>query len=249
MNGRAEAGVKSLKRMMKGNIGPKGSLHTDNIAKALLQYRNTPLRDINKSPAELALGRELRDTLPLPQKRYEINPHWAQMIRDRERSMSQRNDKIKQNYDQHAKPLSELSKGDDVLCQNMRSKKWDRSGVIMEVGKFRQYTVKMDGSGRLSHRNRRHLQKIQKTVPVIPRVPPEPITNADNDTPIEDLDNNIPLQYFHNYTQEQSFATDTPPTRTDNTTSSTSADNNPVLRRSRRTHREPNRYCDESCSR
>ena len=76
-NGRAEAGVKSLKRMMKGNIGPKGSLHTDNIAKALLQYRNTPLRDINKSPAELALGRELRDTLPLPQKRYEINPHWA----------------------------------------------------------------------------------------------------------------------------------------------------------------------------
>ena len=247
-NGRAEAGVKSLKRMMQGNIGPKGSLHTDNIAKALLQYRNTPLRDINKSPAELALGRELRDTLPLPQKRYEINPHWARMIRDRERSMSQRNDEMKQKYDEHAKPLSELSKGDKVLCQNTRSKKWDRSGVIMEVGKFRQYTVKMDGSGRLSHRNRRHLQKIQKTIPVIPHVPSAPNTNANNDTPIEDTGNNVP-QYFHNNTQEQSVTTDTPITCIDNTTSPASAEDNLVLRRSRRTHREPNRYCDESCKR
>ena len=162
--------------------------------------------------------------------------------------MSQRNDEMKQKYDEHAKPLSELSKGDKVLCQNTRSKKWDRSGVIMEVGKFRQYTVKMDGSGRLSHRNRRHLQKIQKTIPVIPHVPSAPNTNANTDTPIEDTGNNVP-QYFHNDTQEQSVTTDTPTTCIDNTTSPASAEDNLVLRRSRRTHREPNRYCDESCKR
>ena len=122
-NGRAEAGVKSLKRIMKGNTGPKGSLHTDNIAKALLQYRNTPLQGVNRSPAELALGRELRDTLPLPKKRYEINPHWAQVIKQREHSMFQQNNQtIKANYDKHTKPLSELSRGDPILCQNTRSK-------------------------------------------------------------------------------------------------------------------------------
>ena len=77
-NGRAEAGVKSLKRLLMGNTGSKGSINTDSIAQALLQYRNTPLRGIEKSPAELALGRQLRDTIPLPRNRYRVSPEWAQ---------------------------------------------------------------------------------------------------------------------------------------------------------------------------
>ena len=39
-NGRAEAGVKSLKRLLADNTGPRGSINNDNIARALLQYRN-----------------------------------------------------------------------------------------------------------------------------------------------------------------------------------------------------------------
>ena len=34
-------------------------------------------------------------------------------------------------------------KGDNVLCQNVRTKKWDRPGVIVEVGDYHQYLVKM----------------------------------------------------------------------------------------------------------
>ena len=45
-NGRAEAGVKSLKRLLRGNTGPGGGISTDNVAKGLLQYRNTPFRGI-----------------------------------------------------------------------------------------------------------------------------------------------------------------------------------------------------------
>ena len=34
----------------------------------LLQYRNTPLQGISKSPAELAFDRRLQDTFPLPRE-------------------------------------------------------------------------------------------------------------------------------------------------------------------------------------
>ena len=181
-NVRAEAGVKSLKWIMRGNTGPKGSLHTDNMARALLQYGNTPLRHVNKSPAELAIGRELGDTLPLPMKPYQINPHWAQVIMEHERSMSVQNEKEKFKYD--VRSLSELCKGDQVLCQNTGSKKWDRSGIIVEVGKYKQYTIKMDGSGCLSLRNQQHLQKIGCNTPHLPPIlplmftPSIPLTNV-----------------------------------------------------------------------
>ncbi|KAK4313454.1 hypothetical protein Pmani_015211 [Petrolisthes manimaculis] len=53
-NGRAEAAVKSAKRVLRGNIGADGNLDTDKATLALMQYHNMPLRDINKSPAQLA---------------------------------------------------------------------------------------------------------------------------------------------------------------------------------------------------
>jgi hypothetical protein len=159
-NGRAEAGVKSMKRLLRGNQGRKGTLNTDELAAALLQYRNTPLREVNKSPAQLALGREMRDTIPLPRERYRVNKNWLDHLKTREETMSLSNEVRKREYDISSRDLKALAVGDKVLCQNTRSNKWDRSGSIVEVGKFRQYQVIMDGSGRISTRNRRHLQKI-----------------------------------------------------------------------------------------
>ena len=165
-NGRAEAGVKSLKHLLRGNTGHKGSINTDAVARALLQYRNTPLRGVEKSPAELALGRQLRDTLPLPRDRYKISDHWAHNLRCRERDMSSTNQSIKTKYDTQSRQLKPLVVGDEVRCQNVRTKKWDRTGVVLEVKGHRQYTIRMDGSGRMSLRNRRHLQKV--TTPEVP---------------------------------------------------------------------------------
>ena len=167
-NGRAEVGVKSMKRLLRGSTGRKGAIDTDKVAQALLQYRNTPLRGINKSPAELALGRSLRDTVPLPQQHYKIDTHWAQHLREREKVLSVSNELTKSKYDVQAREKETLVKGHNVLCQNVRTKKWDRSGVIVEVGDYRQYLVKMDGSGRISLRNRRHLQKLAPTGPNMP---------------------------------------------------------------------------------
>ena len=158
-NGRAEAGVKSLKRLLMGHTGINGTIHTDAVAQALLQYRNTPLRDVNKSPAQLALGRQLRDTVPLPRHRYKISPQWAIFLENRERTLSDLNAKGKQYYDQHAKNLPQLHVGDEVHCQNARTKKWDWTGTIMSDKGHRQYEVKLAGSRRMTIRNRRHLKK------------------------------------------------------------------------------------------
>ena len=81
-NGRAEAGVKSLKRLLMGNTGSRGFINTDAVASALLEYRNTPLRGVDKSPAQLALGRQLRDTIPLPRQRYKVSSHSEQYIKE-----------------------------------------------------------------------------------------------------------------------------------------------------------------------
>ena len=65
------------------NTGHGGSLNTDKVAVALLQYYNTPLRDVNKSPAQLATGRQLRDGVPADVRHYKINNNWRKTLRER----------------------------------------------------------------------------------------------------------------------------------------------------------------------
>jgi hypothetical protein len=46
--------------------------------------------------------------------------------------------------------------------------KWDKTGLVVEVRQFDQYVVRVDGSGRVTLRNRKFLRKY---IPVIPRAP------------------------------------------------------------------------------
>ena len=140
-NGRAEAAVKTSKRIIRENTGRGGHLNTDEAAQALLMYRNTPLRDGGRSPAQLALGRHLRDGIPSPPQRYKLSPEWYQDLRRRELSMVTHGEKSKAAYDVGTKQLPELSVGDGVLCQDARTKIWDRRGVVVEKFPFRKYRV------------------------------------------------------------------------------------------------------------
>ena len=62
-NGRAEVAVKIAKRLLRDNIGPNGTLNSDKLLRALLQHRNTPDPDCNISPAQIIIGRPIRDSL------------------------------------------------------------------------------------------------------------------------------------------------------------------------------------------
>jgi hypothetical protein len=55
-NCRAELAVKVGKKLLRDNTGHWGSLDTDKIMRAVLQYRNTPMQDCRRSPAQWCSG-------------------------------------------------------------------------------------------------------------------------------------------------------------------------------------------------
>ena len=60
--------------------------------------------------------------------------------------------------------LKDLQIGDTVQIQNQKGNeplRWDKSGVVIERRAHNQYTVRMDGSGRMTLRNRWFLRKIR----------------------------------------------------------------------------------------
>ena len=64
-NLRAETGAKTAKRLLMTSTKSDGSPDWDKVSQALLRHRNTPIRDLNLSPAQLPLGRAIRDLLPV----------------------------------------------------------------------------------------------------------------------------------------------------------------------------------------
>ena len=157
-NGRAEAAVKAAKRVLRGNTGVGGSLDCDKVAQALLQYLNTPLREVNKSPAQLATGRQLRDGVPIARQYYKVDQHWKHSLRDREVLMALSHARLPVARGEVPRQLPALAVGDRVLVQDASTRAWDRSGVIVEARPHKQYAVRLSGSGRISYRNRRHLK-------------------------------------------------------------------------------------------
>ena len=166
-NGRAEVAVKKAKRTLMDNIGPTGSLDNDGLLRAMLQLRNTPDPDCNVSPAEVIFGRPIRDAFSFVNRctKFEnpsIRPMWREAWSAKENAMRARFARTSEALNAHSRALPPLVIGTRVYVQNQRGphpNKWDRSGVVVDVGDNEQYLVKIDGSGRLTLRNRRFLRQ------------------------------------------------------------------------------------------
>ena len=172
-NCRAEVAVKTAKRLLRAHMNPTGTLETVDITKALLQYRNTPDRDTGISPAQMLYGRKLPDFLPNKPKEFvvpkqdQFSELWRNTAEWRELALARRSQKVHEKLSEHTRDLKPLSVGDNVLVQNLlgnNPKRWDKRGVILEVLPHRQYKVKMDGSRRISLRNRKHLRKFEPLI-------------------------------------------------------------------------------------
>ena len=162
-NKRAELAVKSMKRLLRENTNGDGSLKNDKYFRALMSYRNTPDRDTKKSPAQVIFGRALRDFLPAPHHRYKPHPEWIMLAEDREKALAKRSIANMERLSKNTKALPRLAVGDNVLVQNQvgnHPSRWDITGVVVELKDHDQYVVRVDGSGRLTLRNRRFLRKL-----------------------------------------------------------------------------------------
>ena len=165
-NGRAEVAVKATKRLMRANLGPTGTLDSDKLLRALLQLRNTPDPDCDLSPAQIIFGRPIRDSLSFVNRLEKFsNPHirpmWREAWANKEEALRTRFTKSAEKLNEHAKSLPPLHVGDKCFVQNQVGNcrtKWNRTGSVVEVRDHEQYLVKVDGSGRLTKRNRRFLR-------------------------------------------------------------------------------------------
>ena len=202
-NGRAEVGVKSTKRLLTDSVNADGSLDTDAVVSGLLQYRNTPEPTTGMSPAKILFGRRIRDRIPIPPgtswfENRDTAPVWQRVWRAREEALRTRFAKQVDDPGHATRDLGPLHARHHVRLQNLcgnHPKKWDRTGRVTEVLPHDQYLVKMDGSGRVVRRNRRHIRQIETlshptehTTPHV-RTSPSPVSVPRQDDVIHTLPN------------------------------------------------------------
>ena len=178
-NQRAEAGVKSMKRLIRENTNANGKLDNEKFTRAILQYRNTPQQSTGLSPALYLFGRQLRDFLPLTRENYKPGPQWINQMRNREEKALKSKEASRVKWSEHTRHQRQLIIGDRVSVQNLLGNKplrWDRTGLVVQVRQFDQYGVKIDGTGRITFRNRKHLRPIGHQItpekPLVMTLPP-----------------------------------------------------------------------------
>ncbi|GAB1604624.1 hypothetical protein Ahia01_000743900, partial [Argonauta hians] len=97
-----------------------------------------------------------------PLGRYCPHKTWEITAEQREKALSKRHAREREKWSKNSRELKDLEIGDHVYLQKLRGNsplRWERTGVVVEVKPFQQYTIKIDGSGRVTLRNRKHLRK------------------------------------------------------------------------------------------
>ena len=167
-NSRAEVAVKAAKRIMMDNVRESGSIDTDNFLRALLTHHNTPDPVTLKSPAEVVFGKLLADALSFSSglSKYNddrVRPLWRHTWQQREEANRSRFYSQEARTNEHSRPQRDLKVGERVLVQNGNGnspKRWERTGVVMERHPHGAYSIRIDGSGRVTQRTRQHLRPI-----------------------------------------------------------------------------------------
>ncbi len=145
-NGIAEAHVKKAKHILAT------AADDDELAMALLAMMQTPVAMGSPSPAQLHMGRNMRDALH-PQVNKEERG-WEEHRRWKEAKAA----KAKEYYDRGTRELSELQPSDQVLVWH--KEQWQRGEVVRKLARPRSYEVKIHDTGRHLERNRAQIRAV-----------------------------------------------------------------------------------------
>ena len=130
-----------------------------------MNYRNTPLEEVNLSPAQLMMGRRLKTSLPTTTPL--LKPQAAEGVQN---IFKKQKENQKKHYDKRSgKELPLLKPGDSVRMQ--QGKKWIPVTVSRHHRSSRLY-VAQNEQGQKSRRNRRHLRR-EKTSTNIRELSPD----------------------------------------------------------------------------
>ena len=153
-NGKAEATVKSMKNIISNAL--KGRIvDEEKLAKALLQYRNTPNRRDGLSPAQKLYGRQVQDTLPV-HRRALRDLSKTELVMAEERALLH-DEKAAKYYNMHSKTRPDLEVGQLVAVFNESTKRWNIYGKIVEKISSRRYMIKTR-NGIVLTRNKKYIR-------------------------------------------------------------------------------------------
>merc|ERR1712105_367527 len=110
----------------------------------------------------------------LPHK-YEPCKDWVVTQEYRERTLALKRGDEHEKWSQRTRDLDMLEVGTPVIIQNQTGNnptKWDKSGVVLENKPHSQVLIRVDGSRRVTLRNRRFIKELN---PSLARMTHEPV--------------------------------------------------------------------------
>jgi hypothetical protein len=140
--------------------------------RAIMQYRNTPMQDCRRSPAQMVFGRQLRDFLPVLLHKYELAKDWFVTQEYRERTLAKKREEDGVKWAAKTKDLQELEVATEVSIQNQSERnpnKWDKTFFFLENKPNSQVLVRVDGSRRVTLRNRKFVRPLNRYRPKKPK--------------------------------------------------------------------------------
>ena len=110
--------------------------------------------------------------IPILSGGYIPHPTCKNTFTARELAHCNRHMRIAERLSEHTRHLPPLKVGDHVPIQNQIGpypRKWDKTGLVIEVRQIDQYVIRVDGSGRVIIRNRQFLRKFTPVQQRLPR--------------------------------------------------------------------------------
>lgn len=142
----AETALKKVKKWLKRCSSE------NELCLAILAWHQTPVAQGRPSPAEIHLGRNVRDGISWKVEQSIVE--WEDVQKWRE----YRNNEAKHYYDRGARILGDLERGDLVWVWNGIEKSWEEGRVVAKLDHPRSFEVKLKNGSRIG-RNRRGMKR------------------------------------------------------------------------------------------